>query len=882
MVLIIIINAKLRFKNYSIMTGDMKSIFPELPDGDDVPNTFQELWNSLVGRNKQRYEYFRGHQLKILEMLYERIHQSDKKDYAISLPTGTGKTLIGLLLSYYLMRKEKLTALYLCPNIHLCKQVLRDASDLDIPAVPLYGKWSEISAQDRNNFISGHSVGIATYNTLFNSNPRVGKVGMLVMDDVHAAGDAITSNWSIKIERARNPALFDQVYEKIHPILNSSQKNAIEANPDINEPYEMLYTRQWLNVIDDLRLIFETYTSGDDIKSDDNIKFHWKNVKDKLENYFCILHRNSIEIRPLTPPTQTLNEFNEAKYRFYMSATLDDTGNLENNVGIEGLEWISLSDIDVPGIRLIFNLDSLMPKITDENRVISIVQKINKTIILTQSSVQQSILKDALKNIHFGGAIFSPNSDNISNDLEEFKNQTKAVLLLAGRYDGIDLGDGKAQGIIMFHLPQAINSLESFTTLKWETSDESEARAIQRVHQGMGRCTRRDSDEVQIFLIGEDLVKLILNPQTLSTFLGKLRAELEICKEMKEPNLLDSFLEAFRNKTQDWIELKERIIKKAGKYAGSLEGSLDKENIFVFSKYSSLLWAGNYQAAQSLATQLMQKFNSKGREKDSAIWAYLGGVASDISAFKFSKNPFLEPGNELFLHAVSTAKNREWFGTLSNYVQEDRIQQPLENRVEIIYSSLSKFSPEHNKLKEHTDDLIKKLESGEDKNVKQFFQEFGTLLGFDTLIPSRQGSPDCIWSSNGNVSFIFEAKTNKTNDYLTIEEVRQIIAIPGEVKSNEKLKVSGDLLPVCVTNVHKIAKEEKHNAKNFYVLRTSEVSKLANDWFSRLSDIQNIVFKDINYLKPQIQYALINQRLTEQDLRTKLCKSKGIDVLKVQ
>ena len=854
----------------------MKSIFPELPDDDDIPNTFQELWNSLAGRNKQRYEYFRGHQLKILEMLDEKIHKSGNKDYAISLPTGTGKTLVGLLLSYYLMRKEKLTALYLCPNIHLCRQVLRDASDLDIPAVPLYGKWSEIPAKDRTNYATGHSVGIATYSTLFNSNPRVGKLGVLVMDDVHAAGDAISSNWSIKIERERSPALFEQVHEKIYPILNNSQKNAIEAKPNINDQYEMLYTRQWLNVIDDLIPIFETYST------DDSIKFQWKNVKDKLENYFCILHRNSIEIRPLTPPTQTLSEFNEAKYRFYMSATLDDTGNLENNVGIEGLEWTSLSDIDVPGIRLIFNLDSLMPNITDENRVISIVQKINKTIILTQSLVQQSILKEALKNIGYGGAIFSPNSDNISNDLEEFKDQTKAVLLLAGRYDGLDLGDGKAEGIVMFHLPQAINSLESFTTLKWETSDDSEARAIQRVHQGMGRCTRRDSDEVQIFLVGEDLVKLILNPQTLSTFPGKLRAELEICKEMKEPNLLDSYLKAFRNKTQDWIELKERIIKRAGKYTASPEGSQDKEKIFVFSKYSSFLWAGNYQAAQSLATQLMQKFNSEGREKDSAIWAYLGGVASDISAFKFSKNPFLEPGNDLFLHAVSTAKNREWFGTLSNYIQEDRIQQPLENRVEIIQSSLSKFSPEHNKLKEHTDDLIKKLEGGEDKSVKQFFQEFGTLLGFDTLIPSRQGSPDCIWFSNGNVSFIFEAKTNKTNDYLTIEEVRQIIAIPGEVKSNEKLKVSGDLLPVCVTNVHKIAKEEVHNAQNFYVLRTSEVRKLADDWFSRLSAIQNKVFKDVNYLKLQIQQALINQRLTEQDLRTKLCKSKGIDVLKVQ
>lgn len=854
----------------------MNSIFPEVPNEDDVPKSFQELWNGLEGRNKQKYEYLRGHQLKILEKLDEKMRNSANKDYAISLPTGTGKTVVGLLLLYYLMRKEKLTALYLCPNIFLCNQVLKDATELNVPAVPLYGKWTDVSTKNRNSFLSGQSVGIATYKTMFNSNPHVGKVGLIVMDDVHAAGDAIISNWSIKIERESNAKLFDQVYEIIHPILNKSQIYAVEVKPNIDEPYEMLYTRQWLSVIDDLALLLDIHSK------DDNIKYQWYAVKNKLENYLCILHSHSIEIRPLTPPSHTLSEFNEARYRFYMSATLDDTGNIENNVGIEALEWISLSDVDVPGNRLILNLDSLMPNISDENRVVSIVQKINRAIILTQSLVQQSVLKDALQGVGYKGTIFSPKSENISEDMEKFKNGTKAVLLLAGRYDGIDLGNGYADGIIMYHLPQAINSFESFTTLKWETRNESEARAIQRVHQGMGRCTRRDSDEVQIFLIGEDLVKLILSPQTISSFPGKLRLELDMCNKMNNPKELDTYLTAFRDKNEGWIKLREQIAKKAAKYTSTHGSTPNNSKNLVFSKYSNFLWTGNYGAAQDLATKLMKKFNSVRREKDSAILAYLGGTASDISAFLSGKNPFLESGNELFSEAVSRANNREWFGTLSNYIQEDQIQPSIESKVVTICSSLSKFSPEHNKFGEHVESLIEKLKSGDDKNIKQFLEEFGALLGYDTLVPSRQGSPDCIWSSKGNASFIFEAKTNKTNDFLTIDEVRQITSLPEEVKNNEKLEVLGDLLPICLTDVHKIAKEELHNGQKFYVLRTAELETLAHNWLSRLLAIQHRAFKDVRYLKLQVQHALITQRLTEQDLRIKLCKSKGNEVLKAQ
>lgn len=577
---------------------NMGSVFPDLSSDDDVPANFQELWNSLAGRNKQKYEYLRAHQLKILDELSKKMDNTTIKDYAISLPTGTGKTLVGLLLLRYLMLREKLTAIYICPNKFLCNQILEDAKDLDMPAVSLYGKWLEIPANNKSNFLNGHSIGIATYSTLFNSYPQIGKVGLIVMDDVHAAGDAIISNWSLKIEHARNVDLFDQVYAKIKPILTRSQTNVIEADSSFNEQYEMLYSRQWLPVIDDLIPILDAHSQED-------IKYQWPTAKDKLENYFCILHSKSIEIRPLTPPSYKVSEFNDAKYRFYMSATLDSTGNLENNIGIEELEWVSLDDIDVPGNRLMFNTDILMPKMTDENRVISIVKKVNKIIILTQSIAHQSVLKNALLDTKYNGDILTPNSENIAGDINKFSKSSMGVLLLAGRYDGIDLGNGIADGIIMYHLPEAINSFESFTTLKWETKDESEARAIQRIHQGMGRCTRRDSDQVMIFFIGEDLIKLIQNPQCIISFPGKLRKELELCKKMDDATKMDAYIKAFSGQTDDWKKLKENIIKEAAKLnSGNLKNGND-HNHFVFSKYSNHLWNGNYIGAQSLATEIM-------------------------------------------------------------------------------------------------------------------------------------------------------------------------------------------------------------------------------------------------------------------------------------
>ena len=53
----------------------------------------------------------------------------DKKDLAIELPTGSGKTLVGLLIGEYRRRKNNEKVLFLCPTNQLVHQVVEQANE---------------------------------------------------------------------------------------------------------------------------------------------------------------------------------------------------------------------------------------------------------------------------------------------------------------------------------------------------------------------------------------------------------------------------------------------------------------------------------------------------------------------------------------------------------------------------------------------------------------------------------------------------------------------------------------------------------------------------------------------------------------------------------
>ena len=85
----------------------------DLPSVTEPRQLFQTLRN-------ERYQYLRDVQGDVLDAWHLR---RDAEDLIIKMNTGSGKTLVGLLLLWSKLKEGKGPALYLCPNNHLVDQV---------------------------------------------------------------------------------------------------------------------------------------------------------------------------------------------------------------------------------------------------------------------------------------------------------------------------------------------------------------------------------------------------------------------------------------------------------------------------------------------------------------------------------------------------------------------------------------------------------------------------------------------------------------------------------------------------------------------------------------------------------------------------------------
>ena len=103
--------------------------------------------------------------------------------------TGSGKTLVGLVLLWSRLKEGKGPALYLCPNTHLVSQVQREADKVGI-------KYGDFDSSNRfpPEFHDSTAILITTVQKLFNGlsvfhvagRPDPVNVGTVLVDDAHA------------------------------------------------------------------------------------------------------------------------------------------------------------------------------------------------------------------------------------------------------------------------------------------------------------------------------------------------------------------------------------------------------------------------------------------------------------------------------------------------------------------------------------------------------------------------------------------------------------------------------------------------------------------------------------------------------------------------
>jgi len=142
------------------------------------------------------YGYPRDVQSEVWKKWYEI---RNEKNVILKMNTGSGKTVVGLMILQSCLNEGKGPAIYAVPDAFLVKQVLDEAKRLGIQATDnkddyCYSNSKSILVTTIQSIVNGRSAfGMRQYG---NNYP----IGSIIIDDVHACMDKINSQFMLKLE----------------------------------------------------------------------------------------------------------------------------------------------------------------------------------------------------------------------------------------------------------------------------------------------------------------------------------------------------------------------------------------------------------------------------------------------------------------------------------------------------------------------------------------------------------------------------------------------------------------------------------------------------------------------------------------------------------
>src|SRR4051794_10671970 len=144
-------------------------------------------------------------------------------DVAMQLPTGSGKTLVGLLISEWLRRKNNERVVFLCPTRQLVHQVVAQAEEqYGLSVHGFVGPKANFDPTAKADYLAARRIAITTYSNLFNINPFFGSANVIIADDAHASENYIASMWSLQVRRTdpEHATLHAALAELLRPFLD--------------------------------------------------------------------------------------------------------------------------------------------------------------------------------------------------------------------------------------------------------------------------------------------------------------------------------------------------------------------------------------------------------------------------------------------------------------------------------------------------------------------------------------------------------------------------------------------------------------------------------------------------------------------------------------
>ena len=227
----------------------------------------------------------------------------EKKDVAMQLPTGSGKTLVGPLIAEWIKRKNRERAVYLCPTRQLVNQVVEQADEkYGLTVNGFTGSSQNYSKTAKAEYCNADKIAITTYSSLFNTNPFFNDADILIIDDAHVAENYVASLWTLRIERKKedHKSLYSALCGILKPLLKPTDFVRLKGDSEGSSDWgwvDKIPTPEFFKIKDALTELFDLYLNNTDLW------FPWSMLRDNLHACHLYISSKEILLRPLIPLT---------------------------------------------------------------------------------------------------------------------------------------------------------------------------------------------------------------------------------------------------------------------------------------------------------------------------------------------------------------------------------------------------------------------------------------------------------------------------------------------------------------------------------------------------------------------------------------------------
>ncbi|PAT13586.1 DEAD/DEAH box helicase family protein [Corynebacterium hadale] len=733
--------------------------------GPQVQVNPREIFNATANKSITR---LRSEQTEVLDQWFER---RSEKDLVIKQNTGSGKTIVGLLIARSCQAELGKPVVYLVPDRFLVQQVVHEAARINVA----------VTSEFDTNFELSEAIFVTTFKKMFNGRSVFGApggrrnpldLGAVIIDDAHSALGVVAEQFSIRVPRSS--VYFEKLFELFKHDL---ERQDLKVTKDIQSENFSSAVRVSPHAVNSGRaqlgdLLAEAADNEDEFEW---AFFAWHFIANHLAISSVTFTSREIDIRLPCSDIAALPSFCLAERKVYLTATMQNEGALVADFGADPksvskpITPESAADI---GDRLI-----LAPRIYDQSCTDTVVRKYAKQISLGADGRKAENVV-VLVPSRYAAQQWHELADHVVtiDDMRPLLNQMReghhvGLVVLINKYDGVDLPGDACRLLIIDGLHHPLNPFELRRSRALAKTAVHDDWLLQRLEQGMGRGVRDTSDYCAVLVIERDAALAMHKFFRKRMFSPATQAQIAFSTDV-----VKHFAEGSFEETKTLLSLflagNAEFMQRSRQSVAGVKYELDSEISQVDRKrrqaFELALNGDHGKAAERIqdAVDLDVDPQLKGwlLEEKATYQEIVDEIAADNTLTgAFKKNRSCVKPREANSRIVDPPSASGQAAKASAYLRRE-------------FTDFTNLKIQAASFK----DGIKWGVPGTADASENVIEEIGCFLGFDSRRPERDdrdGGPDNLWITDGR-AFVIELKTavERESPEITKTEAAQLLS----------------------------------------------------------------------------------------------------------